>query len=312
MSQFVTEHMVKQFSSNVWHLSQQKGSRLRGLVRTESLNGEEGFFDYYGPVKAQQKIGRHSDTTYQETEHGRRRVTMSDYFWADLVDKEDKLRLIHDPESQYAKAAMMAMGRTMDEIIVNAALGISYSGKEGATPVSIPNAQKVGAFDGTSSSGLNVRTLRAIKKKFHKNEVDMEPLYLVCTAEQMDDLLGETEITSQDYNTVRALVNGEVDTFMGFKFIRIEAPIMKETSAAITNFDASNGSIGTGSDTIVSGARRCFAFAGSGLLLALGADVKGRIDELPAKHYSKQVYASMSMGATRLEESKIVEVLVKE
>ena len=54
MSQFVTEHMVKQFSSNVWHLSQQKGSRLRGLVRTESLVGEAGFFDHYGPVEAQE------------------------------------------------------------------------------------------------------------------------------------------------------------------------------------------------------------------------------------------------------------------
>ena len=125
MSNFVTEHMVKQFSSNVWHLSQQKGSRLRGLVRTESLNGEEGFFDYYGPVVAQEKVGRHSDTTYQETEHGRRRVTMADYFWADLVDNEDKLRLIHDPESQYAKAAMMAMCRKMDDIIIKAALGTS-------------------------------------------------------------------------------------------------------------------------------------------------------------------------------------------
>lgn len=310
MSNFVTEHMVKQFSSNVWHLSQQKGSRLRGLVRTESLNGEEGFFDYYGPVVAQQKIGRHSDTTYQETEHGRRRVTMNDFFWADLVDKEDKLRLIHDPESQYAKAAMMAMGRKMDDIIIEAALGVGYSGKEGATPVSVPNSQKIGAFDGSASSGLNIRTLRAIKKKFHQNEVDMEPLYIVCQAEQIDNLLGETEITSSDYNTVKALVNGEVDTFMGFKFIRLER--LNTTAAAITNFDAATGQIGSGADTIASGSRRCFAMAGSGLLLALGADVKGRIDELPQKHYSKQVYASMSMGATRLEESKVVEIICAE
>lgn len=309
MSNFVTEHMVKQFSSNVWHLSQQKGSRLRGLVRTESLNGEEGFFDYYGPVVAQQKVGRHSDTTYQETEHGRRRVTMNDYFWADLVDKEDKLRLIHDPESQYAKAAMMAMGRKMDDIIIEAALGTGYSGKEGATPVAMPNSQKIGAFDGAASSGLNVRTLRAIKKKFHQNEVDMEPLYIICQAEQIDNLLGETEITSQDYNTVRALVNGEVDTFMGFKFIRLER---LNTTAAATTFDATSGQVGVGGDTIAAGSRRCIAMAGSGLLLALGVDVKGRIDELPQKHYSKQVYASMSMGATRLEESKIVEVICAE
>ena len=309
MSSFVTEHMVKQFSSNVWHLSQQKGSRLRGLCRTETLNGEEGFFDYYGPVTAQEKVGRHSDTTYQETPHGRRRVTMNDFFWADLVDKEDKLRLIHDPESQYAKAAMMAMGRKMDDILISGALGAGYSGKDGSTSVLLPDSQKVGAFDGSAQSGLNVRTLRAVKKKFHQNEVDMEPLYIVCQAEQIDNLLGETEITSQDYNTVRALVNGEVDSFMGFKFIRLER--LPVTTGAIA-FDASNGSVGAGGDSIAAGSRRCFAFCQSGLLLALGSDVKGRIDELPQKHYSKQVYASMSMGATRLEEAKVVEIFSAE
>jgi len=309
MSNQVTTHMVKQFSSNVWHLSQQKGSRLRGLCRKESLNGEEGFFDYYGPVTAQEKIGRHSDTTYQETPHGRRRVTMNDYFWADLVDKEDKLRLIHDPESQYSKAAMMAMGRKMDDILISAALGTAYSGKDGSTAVNLADANKIGAFDGAAASGLNVRTLRAIKKKFHQNEVDMEPLYIVCQAEQIDNLLGETEITSQDYNTVRALVNGEVNTFMGFNFVRLER--LPQTTAG-TTFDASTGQVGVGGDTVAAGARRCFAFAGSGLLLALGDDVKGRIDELPQKHYSKQVYASMSMGATRLEENKFVEILTTE
>ena len=309
MSSFVTEHMVKQFSSNVWHLSQQKGSRLRGLSRTESLNGEEGFFDYYGPVTAEEKVGRHADTTYQETEHGRRRVTMRDYFWSDLVDKVDKLRLIHDPESQYSKAAMMAMGRKMDDILIEAALGTGFSGKDGATPVPFPNAQKIGAFDGAASSGLNVRTLRAIKKKFHQNEVDMEPLYIVCQAEQIDNLLGETEITSQDFNTVKALVNGEVNTFMGFNFVRLER--LPVTTGA-TTFDATTGQVGVGGDTVGAGARRCFAFAGSGLLLALGDDVKARIDELPHKHYSNQVYTCMSMGATRLEESKIVEILSAE
>jgi hypothetical protein len=310
MSQFVTEHMVKQFSSNVWHLSQQKGSRLRSIVRSESLNGESGFYDHYGPVEAQEKIGRHSDTTYQETPHGRRRVTMSDYFWADLVDKEDKLRLLHDPESQYSKAAMMSMGRKMDDIIIAAALGTSYAGKEGGTPVSIPNSQKIGAFDGTDSSGLNIRTLRALKKKFNQNEVDMEPLYIICEAEQIDNLLGETEITNADFNVVKALVNGEVDSFMGFKFIRLER--LPQTTANIA-FNAASGLVDGGApDSIAAGARRLICCAGSGLLLALGSDVKGRVDELPAKHYSKQVYASMSMGATRLEESKIVEVICKE
>jgi hypothetical protein len=310
MSSFVTEHMVKQFSSNVYHLSQQKGSRLRGICRVETLNGEAAFYDSYGEVNAQPKVGRHSDTTYQETPHFRRRVTMDDYFWADLVDKEDKLRLLHDPESQYAKAAMMAMGRKMDDIAIGAALGTSYAGKEGGTPVVLPDVQKIGAFSGGASSGLNVRTLRAVKKKFAQNEVDSDDLYMIISAEQIDNLLGETEVTSSDYAAIKALVNGEVNTFMGFNFIRIER--LPQTTA-IQNFNASNGAVGgAGVDSIAIGARRCIATTKSGILLALGADVTGRVDELPQKHYTKQVYASMTMGGTRLEEEKIVEILVKE
>lgn len=310
MSSFVTEHMVKQFSSNVYHLSQQKGSRLRPLARIETLNGESGFFDSYGPVEAQEKVGRHSDTTYQETPHYRRRVTMSDYFWADLVDKEDKLRLLHDPESQYAKAAMMAMGRKMDDILISSALGTSYAGKEGGTSVALPDTQKIGSFSGGASSGLNVRTLRAVKKQFAQNEVDSDELYFVLQAEQIDNLLGETEVTSSDYAAIKALVNGEVNTFMGFNFIRLERlPV----TTAIQNFNAANGVVGgAGVDNIAAGARRAFAFTKSGIMLALGADVTGRVDELPAKHYTKQVYASMSMGGTRLEEEKVVEILIKE
>jgi hypothetical protein len=310
MSNLVTNHMVKQFSSNVWHTSQQKASRLRNLVKSDTLNGEVGFYDYYGTVEAQEKVGRHSDTTYQETPHFRRRVTMRDYAWADLVDKEDKLRLLHDPESQYAKAAMMAFGRKMDDIIIEAALGTAYTGKEGDQAVGITDAQRIGAFDGAAASRLNVRTLRAVKKKFHQNEVDMEQLYMVVSAEQIDNLLGETELTSADYNTVRALVNGEVDTFMGFKFIRIER--LNQTTAAQAGFNAATGEFDGTAASYATGARKCFAFAGSGMLLSLGADVKGRVDELPQKHYTKQVYASMTMGASRLEEEKVIEVLVTE
>jgi hypothetical protein len=35
----------------------------------------------------------------------------------------------------------------------------------------------------------------------------------------MSDLLGTTQVTSSDFNTVKALVQGSVDSFMGFKFI---------------------------------------------------------------------------------------------
>ena len=315
MSVEVTTSMVKQFSSNVFHLSQQKGSRLRGTVRVESQNSEAYFYDRIGAVSAKEKTSRHSDVEYSDTPHSRRKVTMADFYYADLVDKEDKLRLIMDPESEYSKAAYMTLGRKMDDVIIAGLLGNAYGGKEGTQSIALPNSQKVAAFDGTATVGrkLNLKTLKAIKKKFTKNEaldMDTDLIYLTVTSEQIESLLDEQELTSADFNSVKALVAGTIDTFYGFKFIRIER---MPTNAANITYNKDTGVVGSGSQTIVAGtAKSMIAWVPSALVMALGADVQGRIDEIPHKHYSKQVYASMTIGAARLEEEKVVEVICLE
>lgn len=315
MSVEITTAMVNQYSATVFHLSQQKGSRLRPFVRMESQKAEAAFYDRIGSVTAAKKVGRHSDTVYSDTPHSRRRVTLEDYVYADMVDKEDKLRIIMNPESQYVEAGQMAMGRAMDDEIILAALGTAYSGKSGGTPVALPSSQRIAAFDGTTTSGsaLNVRTLRAVKKLFAANEAGDDQLYIAVSAEQIDDMLAETEVTSSDFNSVKALVQGDVDTFMGFKFIRTERlPVL---AADITTYNHLTGSITSGAQTLdVSAAnfRRCFAWQKGGLLLAISQEVQSFIDRLPNKNQAIQVYLAMGLGATRLEEVKVVEIICRE
>jgi hypothetical protein len=314
MSVQVTTAMVNQFSANVFHLSQQKGSRLRGTVRVESQNAEAAFYDRIGVVEAKTKSTRHSDVEYSDTPHSRRKVTMADFYYADLVDKEDKLRILQDPESEYSKAAYMTLGRKMDDVVIAALLGNAYGGKEGATTISLPNSQKVAAFDGTATTGrkLNLKTLKAIKKKFTKNEaldMDSDLIYIAVTSEQIESLLDETELTSADFNTVKTLVQGMVDTFMGFKFIRIER---LPTNTGTYTYNKDTGAVGSGSQTFAANSKSMIAWVPSALVLAMGSDVQGRVDEIPQKHYAKQVYASMTIGATRLEEEKVVEVICQE
>lgn len=309
MSVQITEAMVNQFSANVFHLSQQKGSRLRGLVRNESQKAEAAFHDRIGAVDPQKKVGRHSDTTYQDTPHSRRKITLEDYFYADLCDKEDKIRILQSPESEYTKAAMMSLGRGMDDEIIAAAIGDAYAGKAGGTAVALPDSQKIAAHDGTAApagKSLNVRTLRAVKKKFNQNETGDSDLYFCFSADDLDSLLGETEVTSSDYAAVKALVMGDVNTFMGFKFVRSER--LLSTSGA-QSFDINDGSVGAGAGVSPAGSTRCFAWQKEGLLLAIGQDMQAKLDVLPQKHYAVQVYASMGIGATRLEEEKVVEIL---
>ena len=93
MSFEITEAFVKQYSANVFHLSQQKGSRLQERVRKETQQSEAKFFERIGSVEAMEKTGRHSMVEYSDTPHSRRRVSLVDYFHADLVDEEDKLRV---------------------------------------------------------------------------------------------------------------------------------------------------------------------------------------------------------------------------
>jgi hypothetical protein len=140
MSTQVTTAFVNQFSSNIQMLSQQMGSLLRNAVDVESVNGEKAFFDQVGAAAAQLRTTRHADTPLIDTPHSRRMVTMSDYEYADLIDDQDKIRMLVDPTSTYSRAAAAAMGRAMDDVIITAALGDALTGKDGGTTTAFDTA----------------------------------------------------------------------------------------------------------------------------------------------------------------------------
>ena len=286
MSNQITTAFVQQYGSNVQMLSQQMGSRLRETVDVESITGKNAYFDQVGSVTAQVRTSRHSSTPQIDTPHSRRRVSLADYEWADLIDDADKVRMLIDPTSSYAKAAAAAMGRAMDDVIITALGGTAYSGETGGTSVALPSTQKFATSN--QSDGLTVAKLLDAKKKMDLADVDPSiPRYIVCGATQISDLLNTTEVKSSDFNTVKALAQGQIDSYLGFKFIMSNR----------LSFDASNTD-----DRLV------FAFTKDAIKLAIGKDVTARIDERADKSYSTQVYYCMSIGATRMEEEKVVQI----
>lgn len=283
MSFSVSTAFVQNFTSNVQMLVQQKGSRLRDAIRLEPVTGETGYFDQIGAGTAIKRSSRHADTPFTETPHSRRQVILEDYEYSDLVDHQDKVRLLSDPASHYAQAAAFAMGRSMDDAIIAAATGTAKTGKNGQNSVALPSGQKIAA----SASGLTLAKLLTAKEIMDAAENDPdEPRYIACPAKDVSVLLNTTEIKSADYNTVRALVAGQIDTFLGFKFIRSQR----------------TGLIVGGSD------RACLAWRKSAIVLALGQNPMARISERDDKSYATQVYYSMSIGATRMEEEGVVEI----
>lgn len=308
MSLQITEAFVKEFSANIYMLSQQKGSKLRPYVRNETQSSKAKAYDRIGTVDVVQKTSRHGNTPQLDTPHTRRWVTLADYEWADLIDDLDKVRLLNEPTSEYVMAAMWAMGRKMDNIILTAADATVTTGEEATTTVAHPTSQAYAANDGTNTSNLNVRTLIAIKSKFGLADIDESiPLHIAVTQKQIDALLGETQVTSADYNTIKALVRGEVDSFMGFKFHRTN---QVNTNSATLSGSGSTGAIGSG--TSLSGYRKVIAWAQDGILLSVGSDIKARISERDDKSYATQAYASMALGAVRMEEEKVVVAYCKE
>ena len=286
MSVQITTAFVEQYKSNVFHLAQQKGSGLRDAVRTETITGKSHFFERIGATAAAKRTSRHSDTPRMDTPHSRRKVSMEDYDWADLIDQEDKVRMLISPQSEYAMAGAWAMGRAMDDAIIAAATGTAYGGVAGGTSVSLASSQKVAH----ASANLTIAKLLDAKKILDGSDVDPEEeKYLVCTANQLHDFLNITEVKSSDYNSIKALVQGEVDTYLGFKFIRSER-------------------LGTDS----SSNRQVLAFCKSAIGLAVGADVTTKISERADKNYATQVFLSMTIGATRIEDEKMVEIACTE
>lgn len=289
MSTQVTTAFVQQYSANVQMLSQQMGSRLRDAVRVENVVGKNAFIDQIGSATAALRTSRHADTPQMDTPHDRRRLSLADYEYADLVDDQDKVRMLIDPTSSYARAAAAAMGRAMDDVIITAATGTANTGETGSGSATLDaTANSVGSS--SSNDGLTLAKLREAKRKMDLNDVDPSiPRYIAVGPKQIEDLLGDTTVTSSDFNTVKALVQGELDTFMGFRFIM-------------------SNRLSVDSNDI----RKCFAWAEDGLTLGIGKDISARIDERADKGYATQVYYCMSIGAVRMEEDKVVQIFCDE
>ena len=105
----------------------------------------------------------------------------------------------------------------------------------------------------------------------------------------MSNLLNLEKVTSSDYASIKALVQGQIDTYLGFKFLRTERLGLDSNSD-----------------------RQVLAFCQSGIGLAVGSDVSTRISERADKNYATQVFLSMTIGATRVEDEKVVEIACNE
>lgn len=317
----ITTAMVQQFRSNVFPLSQQTKSRLRDAVVEDQIVGESGYLEQLAPDDMVDVTTRHADTVIFPGGWERRRISLTDADWGKLVDREDQLRLLVDPNSAYVKSARSAVGRKIDQRIVNAFFATAFTGHNGTVSAAWPAGPGSGIPAGTvvavnswkygNGSGVAHLTIskliearvtllgkEAIEDGAGNDGDPPEDLYFACSSIQIGDLLATTEATAREFGTTKdeigALVGGKINKLVGFTFKRMDGVPMPLTTDGNSY-------------------RRCAAWAKGGM--GLGMSSVGEIvraAERPDKRYAWQVTASVSCGASRLEEAKLVEVLCSE
>jgi len=285
-----TTVFIQQYSNTIYLLAQQMDTRLRGAVQVDpNWTGQAKFYDQYNQDTAQELITRYADTPLQLPDFRRRMVSPHYYVSATLEDPKDALQMAIDPKSTMMQAKMAAFNRTTDDLLIASMGGTSYTGQNGVTPVTFDSNNNI-AHDLTAQHGLSKAKILKASRLLNGYEVEKTERYLAHTAYQLEELLGTTEVTSSDYNVVKALVQGELSTWIGFSFIHTERLLTQA----------------------VTGYRLLYAWQRAALQLAIQKEIEGRIDERADKNFALQVYMRMCMGATRLEENRIIEIECEE
>jgi hypothetical protein len=294
---------AQKFASVLYLLSQQMGSKFATKVRNETVESAElAYFDTLAEDNdSAQKTGRHQGTPLSEADFGRRRVVPRPWTNKKALDKEDLDRMLPDPRNPVAMNQVRSLGREKDDLLIAAALGSASIGKAGGSSVAFEDESRSINGDGTVTTlgtlasvqtvaDMTLEKILTMMKLFNEEDVDPDiPKHWAITPKDVEDMLNIEELTSADYNTLRALQQGNFDqTFAGFNFFWCN----RITTDAAT-------------DT----ANRTIAWAQDGLILASIGDISTRIEEAERLDFAWVLFSKMDLGAVRMEGVKVHECL---
>jgi hypothetical protein len=298
----IPDHYVIQYETNWQMLLQQMDSRLKDRTKLVQANGAAVRFNQLDATSMAAVTTRNGATNNSDIAMPARWAYPTPYDTSNWFDEFDNTFLgsVVLPTSETMQAQAAAYGRTADSVLITALLGNStitnvantstgFGLNNTTTTIALPNTQKVavnyvGGGGTPTNTGLSIAKLREAKRILDSNECPAEDRILVVSSKEIADLLGTQEVTNQLYNSVRALVDGEVDSFLGFKVVRTELL------------------------PVASNVRSCIAYQKQSAVLVDGGR-KTYMDILPQNRHSLQIRSTAVMGATRLLEKGVVEIL---
>lgn len=272
------------YSKIILPLARQEKSKLYDRVYVKKdIVGKSFYQDQIGKWEMSQKDGYNVNTPENDPNLSRTRVDIATYHDARLLDRSLDLQAFSDPMSEASMCISSSCGIQIDKVIYNALGGTALRGETGGNSITFPAGKTIPA----NGTGLTVAKLREASKKMNAEGVPTSDRTVVTSATGLEQLLGTTEVTSADYNNVKTLVQGDVDTFMGFKFVVLPDGIIQK-----------NGQ----------GEEEYFAFHKTGICFGMLEELFIQMEARADKSYSKQVYYELNIGAGRLEEAKVIKI----
>ena len=247
MSNTLSTVAVTEFDSMVKH-AYQNASLLRNAVTVRNnVVGDTYKFRAMGKGTASARGTTQTDVTPMNVQHDLITATLANYVAPEYTDIFDQAEVNFDEKQELAKTIAGALGRRLDDIVITA--------MDAATPA---------ATVGVGTTALAAEDLIDAKVELVKGGVGSADLYCAISGAGLAGLLADEKVSSADYQNVKALVNGEVNTFAGFNVIVIE--------------DRTVGGLTTTGDVTAG-----YAFAKDAIGLAIGVDNKTTIDYVPEK-----------------------------
>jgi len=269
---------VAQFDAEVKQ-AYQGTSVLRGTVRTRTgVVGSTHRFTKIGKGAAQPHVPQ-SEVTPIGASYATKTATLSDWDAPEYSDIFMQAKVNFDERRELVQVVGNAIGRRFDQLIIAAMYAAS-------SPETVAN--DIGGTD----SNLNVTKLIEAKRLLDKNNVPPGDRFILVHANNLAGMLAETQVTSSDFNTVKALVQGQVDTFLGFKFITI-------------------GDRDEGGLTLATNDRSVLAWHRTAVGLAEGIAPRTEINYIPTRT-SFLVNAMFSAGAVDIDDEGIVVITCDE
>ena len=283
MSKFLSNAAIQEFDSEVKHEYQSMGKLRNTVALRTNVTGDAYKFTRMGQGLANQKATQ-ADVTPMDISHGRQTATLENWNAPEYTDIFDQAEVNFDEKQELAKTIAKALARREDQIIIDAMAAGTYS----ATPGTDADT----GFDiAAGAAALTVAKLRSAAMSGLTNcNVDDEDRTLICTAAGVEQLLGDPEVTSSDFNVLKALVSGTLQdtTYMGFNICIIGQRV-------------EGGLPGTASD------RKAFAYHKQALGYAVGIDMKTTIDWV-AQKTSWLANGMLKAGAVVRENAGIVRI----